>query len=256
MLDKEGQPHLMDFGLARFEGAAGEKLTQDGTILGTPAYMAPEQAAASGTRDHRASDQYSLGVTLYELLTGKTPFSGPPEIVIFNLAHRDPPAPRTLKPEVPPELETICLKAMAKVPSDATGHARSWPTTSAAGCGRNRSGPVAWGRPRSFAAGSGATGWPRDLRRASSSDSSPSLAGSSPVEPSGSTYPPRCRQNQLSPSIPQQRRGRSRSPATRKDPQRRASPTVAIPAATWPNPQNQGPAPPRRRRSRPPGYPG
>jgi predicted Zn finger-like uncharacterized protein len=117
MLDRNGQPHLMDFGLARFEGASGEKLTQDGTILGTPAYMAPEQAAASGTETTAASDRYSLGATLYELLTGKTPFSGPPEIVIFNLVHRDPPASRSLKPEIPPDLETICLKAMAKLPS-------------------------------------------------------------------------------------------------------------------------------------------
>jgi predicted Zn finger-like uncharacterized protein len=117
MLDREGRPHLMDFGLARFEGASGEKLTQDGTILGTPAYMAPEQATASSTQTTAASDQYSLGATLYELLTGQTPFSGPPEIVIFNLAHRDPPAPRTLEPGIPPSLETICLKAMAKAPA-------------------------------------------------------------------------------------------------------------------------------------------
>jgi serine/threonine protein kinase len=117
MLDREGRPHLMDFGLARLEGASGEKLTQDGAILGTPAYMAPEQATAGGAETTAASDQYSLGATLYELLTGQTPFSGPPEIVIFNLAHRDPPAPCSLRLEVPPALETICLKAMAKVPS-------------------------------------------------------------------------------------------------------------------------------------------
>ncbi len=121
MIDKDGQPHLMDFGLARFDGSSGEKLTMDGTILGTPAYMAPEQATACGTETTAASDQYSLGATLYELLTGKTPYSGPPEIVIFNLAHRDPPPPRGLKPEIPPELETICLKAMAKAPAGRYG---------------------------------------------------------------------------------------------------------------------------------------
>jgi WD40 repeat protein len=116
MLDREGRPHLMDFGLARIEGASGEKLTQDGAILGTPAYMAPEQATPTGTETTAASDQYSLGATLYELLTGQTPFSGPPAIVIFNLAHRDPPAPRSVRPEVPAALETICLKAMARDP--------------------------------------------------------------------------------------------------------------------------------------------
>ena len=67
MLDRQGQPHLMDFGLARSR-ERGEKLTQDGAILGTPAYMAPEQARGERDQTTAASDQYSLGVTLYEML--------------------------------------------------------------------------------------------------------------------------------------------------------------------------------------------
>ena len=118
MLDKEGQPHLMDFGLARIEGMTGEKLTQVGAVVGTPAYMAPEQAVEGGADAGAASDQYSLGVTLYELLTGRTPFSGPPEIVIYNLTRGDPPPPRSLRSAIPRDVETICLKAMALAPGE------------------------------------------------------------------------------------------------------------------------------------------
>jgi serine/threonine protein kinase/WD40 repeat protein len=118
MLDKEGQPHLMDFGLARIEGATGERLTRVGAIVGTPAYLAPEQAAEGGAEADAISDQYSVGVTLYELLTCKTPFSGPPEVVIYSLMHREIPPPRSLRREIPRDLETICLTATARVPAE------------------------------------------------------------------------------------------------------------------------------------------
>ena len=139
MLDKEGQPHLMDFGLARIEGMAGEKLTQVGAVVGTPAYMAPEQAVEGGADAGAASDQYSLGVTLYELLTGRTPFSGPPEIVIYNLTRGDPPPPRSLRSAIPRDVETICLKAMALRRGSAMPLARNSPTTSTAGWEASRS---------------------------------------------------------------------------------------------------------------------
>ncbi len=113
MLDDDDQPHLMDFGLAARTDST-EKLTQDGAVLGTPAYMAPEHAAGHQGESFPASDQYSLGVVLYELLTGKTPWEGPPQIVLYNVLHKEPPAPRSLRKDIPRDLETICLKAMAK----------------------------------------------------------------------------------------------------------------------------------------------
>jgi serine/threonine protein kinase len=118
MLDDKGQAHLMDFELARFEGSGGEKLTKEGAIVGTPAYMAPEQAAARASEADAASDQYSVGATLFELLTGQTPFCGTPEIVIFHLLHTAAPAPSELKPTIPRELDTICRRTLAKLPAD------------------------------------------------------------------------------------------------------------------------------------------
>ncbi|MGL4554895.1 MAG: serine/threonine-protein kinase, partial [Gemmataceae bacterium] len=117
MLDADDRPHLMDFGLAaRLEST--EKMTRDGAVLGTPAYMAPEQAAGQQGEARPESDQYALGVVLYELIAGRTPFEGPPQIVLFNVIHHDPPLPRKLRPDVPRDLETVCLKAMAKRPED------------------------------------------------------------------------------------------------------------------------------------------
>ena len=103
----------MDFGLARLD-AAESKLTHDGTVLGTPAYMSPEQAGGHVDRVGPTSDQYSLGVVLYELLCGSTPFSGPPSLVISLVINQEPDSPRKENPVVPKDLETICLKAMAK----------------------------------------------------------------------------------------------------------------------------------------------
>ncbi len=113
MLDDKGAAYLMDFGLAHRQDAQA-KLTQEGAILGTPAYIAPEQAQSGEPLP--ASDQYSLGVVLYELLCGQTPFRGPCEFLIFNAIHRDPPSPRGVRRGVPRDLETICLRALSKRP--------------------------------------------------------------------------------------------------------------------------------------------
>jgi WD40 repeat protein/tetratricopeptide (TPR) repeat protein len=116
LLDEHGQPHVSDFGLAkRFAGDGG--LTQSGVIVGTPGYMAPEQAAGRGERLTTAADVYALGAILYGLLTGRPPFKGPtPLETLVQVLHHDPVPPRQLQPKVPRDLETVCLKCLQKEP--------------------------------------------------------------------------------------------------------------------------------------------
>lgn len=109
MLDERGDALLMDFGLAARE--EDEKLTREGTIMGTAAYLAPEQYRGEPTA---ASDQYSLGVSMYELLTGETPFSGASDVQIHHHLNVEPPSPRKRNPAVTRDLETICLKCLEK----------------------------------------------------------------------------------------------------------------------------------------------
>ncbi len=117
LLDAGGRLWITDFGLALVGGDSG--LTGTGELLGTLRYMSPEQARAKrGLVDHR-SDVYSLGVTLYELLTLRPAFDGEDRHeLLHNIATAEPPAPRRLDPAVPVELETIVLKAMARSPAE------------------------------------------------------------------------------------------------------------------------------------------
>ena len=115
MVTKDGQVKVMDFGLAKIQGAS--VLTKEGEIMGTVAYMSPQQATGEAI-DHR-SDIFSLGVILYELLTGQRPFTGDQEIVVvFSLLNEEPMGVRELNREVPQELEQIVFKALRKEPQD------------------------------------------------------------------------------------------------------------------------------------------
>jgi tRNA A-37 threonylcarbamoyl transferase component Bud32 len=114
-VDDDGAVYLMDFGLA-YRPDSGEVPLPPGMILGTPAYLAPEQAEGKQTNVLPASDQYSLGVVFYELLCGRPPFCGPPSYVLFHTIHQPPTSPRTVARGVPRSLAAICLKALAKRP--------------------------------------------------------------------------------------------------------------------------------------------
>jgi tetratricopeptide (TPR) repeat protein/tRNA A-37 threonylcarbamoyl transferase component Bud32 len=110
-----GRARIVDFGLARAGEAPGDT-TRDGAIAGTPEYMSPEQIHEPDRIDAR-SDVYNLGATLYEALTGEVPFRGAPHIVLQQVLYDDPVPPRRLRDDVPRDLETVCLKAMAKDPA-------------------------------------------------------------------------------------------------------------------------------------------
>ncbi|MBI3463010.1 MAG: serine/threonine protein kinase, partial [Planctomycetes bacterium] len=116
LLDSSGQPHVSDFGLAK-RMEVNSSLTQSGAIVGTPSYMAPEQASGQHSAVTTASDVYSLGAVLYELLTGRPPIrEATPLDTLIAVNERDPVGPRSLNRRVDCDLETICLKCLEKEP--------------------------------------------------------------------------------------------------------------------------------------------
>ncbi|MBL8815784.1 MAG: DUF1080 domain-containing protein [Planctomyces sp.] len=122
MMTPASEPVIMDFGLARLvdepEHRSEKQLTKDGALLGTPRYMAPEQVNSELDRIGPATDVYSLGVILFELLTGQTPFTGPLLSVLSQIANSAVPEVSRFKPEVSPQIDLICIRAMAKNPAD------------------------------------------------------------------------------------------------------------------------------------------
>ncbi len=122
VIDPAGAPHLIDFGLARLvdedSGLAVTELTKTGQMLGTPAYMAPEQADAGAETPTPATDVYGLGAVLHAMLTGEPPFGGRPiHAMIAAILFEDVAPPSRRRPEIPPELDAICLKALEKDPA-------------------------------------------------------------------------------------------------------------------------------------------
>jgi len=116
LIDERGNCLLTDFGLARM-AEASTKITTSGTIMGTPAYMSPEQGAGS-TLDHR-SDIYSLGIIFYEMVTGRVPYTAETPIAVVFKHIQDPlPSARELNPNLPESVELVLLKALAKNPED------------------------------------------------------------------------------------------------------------------------------------------
>ena len=131
LIDSNDQPRLTDFGLAKrlefnSEAMAQTQLTATGDVLGSPAYMPPEQTLGARGKLGWTSDVYSMGATLYHLLTGRPPFGGGSLMETFHqVQHQEPVAPHLLNPSIPQDLETICLKCLEKEPHRRYESARS-----------------------------------------------------------------------------------------------------------------------------------
>lgn len=112
------EPVVVDFGLARFEQSSDPKVTRAGAVIGTPSYMSPEQVEGNQQAIGPSTDVYSLGVVLYELLTGRVPFQGAPTPVMAQILVNEPSTPLSLCPDLDPKLAAICLKALRKRPDE------------------------------------------------------------------------------------------------------------------------------------------
>lgn len=144
LLSGDGTPKLTDFGLAKQVGQPSRGATVTGQILGTPSYMPPEQARGDVNALDARADVYTLGATLYEMLTGEPPFTGPtPLAVLSKVLAIDPVSPRVLRPELNRDLETICLKCLRKEPAKRYASAEAL----AEDLRRFLAGEAIWARP-------------------------------------------------------------------------------------------------------------
>jgi WD40 repeat protein len=117
LLAADGTPKITDFGLAKILIGGGETLTHSGAVLGTPGYLAPEQADGPKGATTTAADVYGLGAILYVLLTGRAPFRGDSVLeTVRHVLEDDPEPPRRANPRIPRDLETVCLKCLEKDP--------------------------------------------------------------------------------------------------------------------------------------------
>lgn len=155
MVDSEGRPHVLDFGLAK-RIDEDQSLTLTGAVLGSPSYMAPEQAEGRNDRVGPHTDVYALGAILYQMLTGRPPFLGRTAAeTMMQVVQREPAAPSRSNPDLPRDLETICLKCLEKEPAQRYATARELGEE----LGRFLKGDPVLARPANFARKS--TSWLR-----------------------------------------------------------------------------------------------
>jgi serine/threonine protein kinase len=188
MVSRRGELIVMDFGLARLTDRSDSLQTGAGEVLGTPAYMAPEQVDGTVEAIGPATDVYSLGVIAFQLLTGKLPFEGSIHWVFSQIVHEPPPAPSSRRPGLDPDLDAICLKALAKQPGERYASAAAMASALEAYLKRTRSVFPAGGQAPAPAADSGQVSRPQPP---TSPGGASSDSGWSGVAAAGATPRPR-----------------------------------------------------------------